>query len=69
MELDDTERVVLEELRDGIGEENSIVYRLSGVAGVESALVTLREKGLADYLGTPRMRIWHLTEKGKQLFK
>ena len=68
MELDDTERVVLEELHEAIGEETSLVYRLPGVAGVESALMKLREKGLADYIGTPRMRIWHLTEEGKKLF-
>ena len=69
MELDDTERVVLEELHDAIGEETSITYRLPGVAGIESALLSLREKGLADYIGTARMRIWHLTEEGKKLFQ
>ena len=69
MELTDTERLVLEELHEAIGEETSITYRLPGVAGIEAALAGLREKGLADYIATQRMRIWHVTEKGKELFK
>lgn len=69
MELTDTERLVLEELHEAIGEETSISYRLPGVAGVEEALAALREKGLADYIATQRMRIWHVTERGKELFK
>ena len=68
MELTDTERIVLEELHDGIGDDGSMEYRLRGVADVQLTLERLREKGLAGFIGSQRMRVWHLTEKGKELF-
>ena len=68
MELDDTERVVLEELHEGIGDDGSMEYRLPGVADVQLTLERLREKGLAGFVGTQRMRVLHLTEKRKELF-